>query len=219
MSSNFKVITPPSAEPIPLSKMKDYLNIDFPDKDSDIAEIMVSAREYIEHVTGRALATQVIEQIDTIERPIGGTLSGSIGNSPNWYEYQQMIGANPFGPAQYYHDLSMSPIQIDQPFTAETKVTAFDQWQAFALTTNLDGSANFWIDNNSEPARIYLRDPSISNFWRFTFTTGYTSNYIIKQGLTQCLRELAAYWFQFREAQDLPKALLDKIASYRIDMV
>jgi hypothetical protein len=219
MSSVFKVITPPSVEPITLTDMKNYLNVDFDDLDAVIAPIITSAREYIEHITGRALATQVIQQIDTIERPLGGPLSGPIKEGPSWYTYNEMLGANPFGPAQYYHDLSMAPIQANQTFTAETKITAFDQWKTFPLVTNLDGSANFWIDDNSEPARIYLMSPTTANFWRFTYTAGYSSSYIMPRGLLQCLKEAVAYFFQFREAQDLPQALLDKIAAYRIDMV
>ena len=219
MSSVFKVITPPSVEPITLTDMKNYLNVDFDDLDAVIAPIITSAREYIEHIIGRALATQVIQQINTIERPLGGPLSGPIDQGINWYIYQQQLGANPFGPAQYYHDLAMPPLQVNQPFTAETKVTAFDPWSTFTLRTNPDGSTNYWLDDNSEPARFYIRDPLTVNFWRFTYTTGYSSSYIMPRGLLQCLKEAVAYFFQFREAQDLPQALLNKIAAYRIDMV
>jgi Phage QLRG family, putative DNA packaging. len=216
MSSTFRVITPPSVEPITLSDVKNYLNVDFDDLDATIAPIITSAREYIEHITGRALATQVIQQTVVIERPLGGVLSGTIGPGPNWYQFQQEIGANPFGPTQFYHDLSMPPFQISQPFTAETKVTAFDDWTTFTLVTN---PANYWIDDNSEPARFYIKDPQTANFWRFTFTAGYAGTYIMPRGLLQCLKEAIAYWFEFREAQDLPQALIQKILAYRVDMV
>src|SRR2546423_2100426 len=145
MSSVYKVITPPAVEPITLVAGKAYLRVDFDDGDAVIAKIIVSARQFIEKLTGRALTTQTIQQVDTIERPDGGVLSGPIKTGPNWYVYQEQLGANPFGPAQYYHDLAMPPIQTSQPFTVETKVTAFDAWKPFTLTTNLDGSANFWI--------------------------------------------------------------------------
>lgn len=219
MSSVFKVITPPSVEPVTLTDMKNYLNVDFDDLDATIAPIITSARQYIEQITGRALATQVIQQIDAIERPEGGPLSGPINQGVNWYNYQQQIGANPFGPAQYYHDLSMPPIQANQAITVETKVIAFDPWSPFLLVTNLDGSANFWVDDNSEPARMYFSDPQTANFWRFTYTAGYSNSYIMPRGLLQCLKEATAYWFQFREAQDLPQALINKILGYRVDCV
>src|SRR5689334_10750978 len=101
MGSVFKVITPPSSEPITLSNVKDWLNIDFSSKDTLISSLITRARSYAETVTGRALATQQIQQIDTIARPDGGVLSGPIKPGPNWYVYNEQLGANPFGPAQY----------------------------------------------------------------------------------------------------------------------
>src|SRR5689334_6017875 len=104
MGSVFKVLAQPALEPITLSDAKAYLRVDFPDDDSVITGIISRARSHAEGMTGRAYATQQIQQIFTITRPTGGVLSGSIEEGPNWYQYPEQLGANPFGPAQFYFD-------------------------------------------------------------------------------------------------------------------
>ena len=159
MATAFKVITPVTSEPIALADAKAYLRVDYPDEDQLITDLISRARQYAETVTHRAFATQQIQQIDTIVRPDGGVLSGPIKPGPNWYVYQEQLGANPFGPAQYYHDLAMPPVQQALPYTVQTKITAFDVWTDFPLTTNPDGSTTYWIDDTMEPARWYFSDP------------------------------------------------------------
>ena len=222
MSSTYKVITPPSVEPISLADAKQYLRVDFSDDDMVIANIIIRAREYAEQITGRALATQTIQQMDTIERPEGGTLSGPIRPGPSWYVYSEQLGANPFGPAQYYYDLAMPPIQASLGIVVNTKVTAFDAWSPFALTTNLDGSANFWIDDTSEPARLYLMDPITANFWQFIYTCGYTSSYLMPPDLLQPLYELIGHLYIYREGtedSDQFQSIIKKFLLKRVDSV
>lgn len=214
MSSAFKVLTPVSAEPITLSDAKSYLRVDFSDDDATIAALITRARSYAETVTGRAIATQQIQQLDTIARPDGGVLSGPIKPGPNWYVYNEQLGANPFGPAQYYHDLAMPPIQATQPFTVQTKITAFDAWVDFDIT-------NTWIDDTSEPARMYFQDPVTANFWKFVYWTGYDATYSYQAApdILQAVYELVAYWYQFREGQDIPQALINKFLAKRVDWI
>src|SRR5579864_9611532 len=131
MSSVFKVLTSPAIEPISVSDAKAYMRVDYSSDDAVIAGIITRARSHAETITGRALATQQIQQLDTIARPDGGVLSGPIKPGPNWYVYNEQLGANPFGPAQYYHDLSMPPIQASKTISVQTKITAFDDWTDF----------------------------------------------------------------------------------------
>jgi uncharacterized phiE125 gp8 family phage protein len=221
MGSVFKVLTPIATEPIALPDAKAYLRVDFGDDDGVIAGLITRARSYAETVTGRALASQQIQQIDTIARPDGGVLSGPIKQGPNWYVYNEQLGANPFGPAQYYHDLSMPPIQATQPISVQTKITAFDAWTDFALTTNTDGSATFWVDDTSEPARMYFQDPITANFWKFVYWTGYDTTYSYQAApdLLQAVYELVAFWYQNREAQDLPQAIINKLLAKRVSWI
>ena len=68
MSTKWKVITPVSVEPITLSAVKAYLRVDFDDDDLTIASLISRARSVAEKITGRAMATQQIQVIETIER-------------------------------------------------------------------------------------------------------------------------------------------------------
>jgi Phage gp6-like head-tail connector protein len=217
VATAFKVITPVVSEPVALQDAKAYLRVDYPDEDQLITDIISRARQYAETVTHRAFATQQIQQIDTITRPEGGVLSGPIKPGPNWYVYQEQLGANPFGPAQYYHDLAMPPVQASQPYTVQTKITAFDVWTTFPLAANPDGSLTNWIDDTMEPARWYFSSPITANFWMFQYWTGYSSSYPLPYDLRQCLMEMIAYWFDNREAEDLPQPLLNKLLARRVD--
>lgn len=210
MGSVFKVLTPPATEPISIADAKAYLRVDFPDDDALIAGLISRARSYGEMVTGRAYATQTIQQIDTIARPDGGVLSGPIKPGPNWYVYNEQLGANPFGPAQYYHDLYMPPVQSVS--SVQTKVTAFDAYADFDMT-------NTWIDDTSEPARMYFQNPITANFWKFVIVCGYNASYPVPPDLLQPLYEAVAYLYQYREAQDLPQALINKFLARRVEWI
>lgn len=219
MSSSYKIITPPdiSAEPITISEIKSLLRIDWADDDALIASLISRARALAETVTHRALATQTIQQVDTIERPEGGELSGAFNRPPSWYQYNESLGANPFGPAQFYFDLAMPPVQASLGVTIETKVVAFDPWVVFPQATNLDGSTNTYVDDNREPARIYIQSPVTANFYRFSYTAGYSDSYPIPPDIKQCITEAAVYWYEHRMAEGLPDALMQKLLARRVD--
>src|SRR5579884_111597 len=105
MSRSFQVITPPTSEPITLSEVHSYLRIDYTDEDDTLLGLMQDARKFIEDVTDRALAAQTIQAIFTLERPVGGDVSGPIDNPVNWYQFDEQLGANPFGATAWYFDL------------------------------------------------------------------------------------------------------------------
>lgn len=218
MSTSFKVITPVSTEPVTLTEQKAWSRINYTDEDTLITALITRARAWAEGVTHRALATQTIQQIETIERPIGGELSGPVNRGPNWYQYQEQLGANPFGAAQFYFDLVMPPYQTGTVYTLETKITAFDPWVVFPQVTNPNGSTNTYVDDHQEPARLYVQSPITANFWRLTFQAGYDPvNYIISQDIKQAIMEATAFWFENREAADPPAGLLNKLLARRAD--
>jgi len=219
----FIVTVPVATEPIALTDVKNYLRIDFSDDDTLIGYLITRVRGIAERVTGRALATQTITETFTIARPKGGEVSGPIDHGPNWYQYQEQLGANPFGAAQFYFDLAKPPIQSTiETITVNTKITAFDPWLAFPLITNSDGSYNMWIDNTQEPARIYFMDPITANFWQFIYVCGYSSSYPlhgVAPELEQCLFEGVAFLYDNREASDLPPGLLNKLLAWKVDWI
>ena len=205
MTSAYIVLTPPSSEPINLQDVKNYLRVDFTDDDTVIQELITRARAYAEMVTGRALVTQTIREEFTLEPLRGGWLSGEIDPAPNWYQYQEQLGANPFGPAMYYFDLSVSPVQSIS--TVQTRTTIFDSFSTY--------TGVYTLDNTREPARLYFQSPPTANQWRFEYSAGYSSTYPVPPDLLQPMYEAVAYWYEFREAQDLPQAITDKLLSRR----
>jgi hypothetical protein len=213
MGSAYKIITPVSVEPITLAQAKSYLRIDFDDENTDITALISRARAYVESITGRALAIQQIREIYTIERPIGGELSGGMTPGPNWYQYQEQLGSNPFGAAQFYFDLDVPPILVDNdhPIVITTRVTVFDAWENF--------TGIYTIDDTQEPARIYFQIPVTANQWAFTFWAGYRSNYPIPPDILQCVYETISHFYSYREAQDVPGNLLNKILARRVSWV
>lgn len=215
MASAYKIITPVSTnlEPVSLQDAKDYLRVDFSDEDNAIQGIITRARAFVETIMERALATQQIQEIFTIARPTGGELSGPVNEGPNWYQYQEQLGANPFGAAQFYFDLARPPIQVYQPITVQTRVTVFDNWEDF--------SGLYTIDDTQEPARMYFQIPVTANQWKFTFWAGYdaTNSYPIPPDILQCVYETIAHFYQNREAQDVPGTLQDKMLRRRSDWI
>lgn len=204
-SEGFIILTPPSVEPVTLSDVKDWLNIDFTSKDALIARLITRARRRAETLTGRAFASQQIQCTFPITRPQGGELSGPIDKGPNWYQYQEALGANPFGAAQFYFDLPMAPVDVTQSVLVETKISAFDKGlNPGGYTTFLTGVPSTfttaWIDNVQEPARFYFQDPLTANFWRFTYWTGYGSTtFPLPEDLAEPLFELISAWYDWRD--------------------
>jgi len=216
-SEGFVILTPPSSEPISLTDVKDWLNIDFSSKDALIQKLITRARRRCETVTGRAFASQQIQATYPITRPQGGELSGPIDHGPDWYQYQEQLGANPFGASMFYFDLPMAPIDTTQTVTVETKITAFDQWSTF-LTGLPSTFTTAWIDSNQEPARFYFQSPLTANFWRFTFWAGYGSTtFPLPEDLLEPLLEMCSYLYDYRDGtvsdnqmQEIERKLLSK---------
>lgn len=217
-SEGFIILTPPSVEPITLSDVKDWLNIDFTSKDALIARLITRARRRAETITGRAFASQQIQCTFPITRPQGGELSGPVDHGPDWYQYQEQLGANPFGAAQFYFDLPMSPVDVTQVVTVDTKITAFDTGpNAGGYTTFVTGLpssfTNAWIDNVQEPARFYFSIPITANFWRFTYWSGYgPTTFPLPEDLQEALFELIACWYDWRDGS-APKDQIAEIES------
>ena len=198
-SEGFVILVPPTVEPVTLTNVKDWLNVDFSSKDTLIAKLITRARRRCETITGRAWASQQIQCTFPITRPQGGELSGPVSRGPDWYQYQEQLGSNPFGASQFYFDVPMAPVDITQTVTVETKITAFNTWSTF-ITGLPPTFTNVWIDNNQEPARFYFSDPLTANFWRFTYWTGYGSTtFLLPDDLEEALLELISYLYDYRD--------------------
>lgn len=220
MSNSFRVLQYTGASPLTVEEAKTYLRVDWSDDDSLIAGLIERAVRYAETVTHRALVLQQIEAVFVIERPQGGEVSGPMTPGPSWYTFQEQLGANPFGPAQFYFDLPLPPYFHDDTHALliETRIIAFDPWRTYAQTTNTDGSTNTMIDDNREPARLYIRNPVTSNFYRFTYWAGYRDGYPLPADIKRCLLDLIAYWYDNRGADaPVPALIRNSLMARRVD--
>lgn len=198
MSSAYKVITPVSQEPVTLSRAKQYLNVDFDDNDVTIADLIVRARSLCETISARALATQTIREDFTIE-------AGDTGLYASNDSFSESQGGPWSAQGSMCFTLSVPPLQSIT--SVETRATLTSAFTAFTGT--------YVIDDTSEPARIYIESPVSAVVWRFTYVTGYAGTYIVPPDLLQGIYEAIAYWYQYREAQDLPPAIIDKFLAKR----
>lgn len=212
MGEAYLILQPPSVEPVTLTEVKQYCRIDFDDDDMMLAGMIARARKKCEEVTGRAYASQQIQEIFTMDRPVGGDLSGPVLPNAQWYQYHEALGSSPFGPAQYYFDLAMPPIQATRTITIQTKVDAFADWQDFTFDSN-----STWLDNTQEPARMFFRDPVTANFWKITYWAGYdaTYSYPLPFDLKQPLIDLVSHYYNCR-CGDVPDGIMSELLSRRI---
>jgi uncharacterized phiE125 gp8 family phage protein len=60
---SIKIITPVATEPISLADAKAHLYVEIANHDTLISALIVAAREFAEHYTGRALAPQTLEMV------------------------------------------------------------------------------------------------------------------------------------------------------------
>ena len=204
-SEGFVVIQPPTVEPVSLSDVKDWLNIDFSSKDVLITKLITRARRRCETITGRAFAPQQVQATFPITRPQGGELSGPTDHGPSWYQFSEQIGANPFGSSQFYFDINMPPFDTTKSLTVETKITDFMQWNTFysgipPTVVNDMNQPTCWVDTNQEPARMYFLIPVVANFWRFTYWCGYGPNtFPLPEDLLEALMEYCSYLYDYRD--------------------
>ena len=202
MSSACKVITAVSQEPITLSEAKAYLNVDFADDDGLIGRLIARARSLGETISARALATQTIQEDFTVEAENTGLYRSSLSGLDSFNESQ----SGPWGnQASSCFTLSMPPLQSIT--SIETRATMFDDFVAFTGTKV--------IDDTSEPARVYIENPVSAVVWRFTYVAGYSDSYIMPHDLRQGLYEAIAYWYQYREAKDVPQAIKELFLAKR----
>lgn len=67
----YRLITPPSAEPVTLAEAKKHLNLEITDDDAYVTALIVAARQYAEEYCWRALLTQTWERVsDRFEDPM-----------------------------------------------------------------------------------------------------------------------------------------------------
>ena len=189
MMSN-KLTTPPATEPVTAAEMDAHLRGDgaLEAADSELIEsLVVSAREYVELFTRRALITQTW----TLYLDTGPLLGGNIG----WWDGVRE-GSLSQGAAGFV-ELPIGPL------LSVTSVKTFNTDNEEAAFAN----TNYFLDRNSVPGRLVLNTGSAwpvvtrnTNGIEIVYTAGYGPLATdVPSPLRTAIKQLATHWYENRE--------------------
>jgi len=179
--------TAPTVEPVTLSEIKAVLVVDGTADDTVLTDMIVDAREFVEHISGIALVTQSW-RLSLDRWPDGGT--------PWWDGVKQTAISELHGRNQSL-ELPVWPLQ-----TVDT-VTVFGD-DNVAVTVNI--AQIFDVDTYSNPGRLTLRTGSTwpialrnSNAIQVQYTSGYGATASTVPGpLKRAIKALVGYMYSHR---------------------
>jgi uncharacterized phiE125 gp8 family phage protein len=162
MALNVVITSQPAVEPLTLPEIREHARVDWTVEDNWLQNALVTARQWLEGILGRALITQTIRA--TFDLPTRnsarGAISGYIGRTP----------------AIAFELPYAAPLQAISAVEIEKDVAS---WQALTLATH------YVVDSDATPARVWLRMGSFF-YWapsldlsatqprvRVTYTAGY----------------------------------------------
>lgn len=184
--------TPATAFPVTLPDMKLHLRVDDSDQDDIISGCIQSATKHVESVTGQALITST------------------------WQETFDAF------PACF--------IPLRSPLVAVTSITYID----LAGSSQTLAADQYTVDTTRQRGRIVeayqVTWPSTRahiNVVTLTYTAGHgTAPADVPQPIRQAIMLMAAHWYEHPEgvvvgtiATELPMAVKDLLASYRLNIV
>lgn len=213
MRHDTKIITPPTQEPIDLAMAKLWVRADADDQDSVIRELIRTAREECENLTGRATLTTTYQ--DSLDRfPITAVQLPPTNLSPLM---PVVTDRWPYEVAPFSICLMRSPL------IAISSIQYYDP----EGTLQTLSSSEYTYDTTMEPGRVAPVDawPATQltrpGAVRITYTAGYASKAVIPSPMLHAMRMLIAHWYEHREAvttgastkeiEHGVQALLDKV--------
>ena len=144
---NYRLVTPPVAEPVTLARAKSHLRVDFTDDDDLIRALISTAREMCEQKMQRAIYNQTYE------------LSLDQFNYGDWRSTIPTERRNPLNFSALWESMAL---RLPMPrLVSVTSITFLDYSGA---EQTLDPSA-YSVDTASQPARIV---PSVDLTWPTT---------------------------------------------------
>lgn len=175
----YKVITPPTEEPLSLQEVKDHLRVDHVEEDALIVGLTQAAREYVEGQTLRQLVT--------------ATLRATVDSFP--HVQRSWSG---WAPARGRIVLERAPV---------VSVTSITYVDTVGVTQTLATSEYVvHTPTSDEPAWI---EPTYSSWWPsareqsqavvVTFVAGYGAASAVPRIFKQAMLLLIGHWFENRE--------------------
>jgi len=203
--AGIKVTTEPTAEPLSLQEVKEYLRVDDATDERVVQPLIIAARQFAEEHMNRALMQQtftlMLDAVIDQDQPL----------------YEGMRTAPDLNYYKNYIVLPKSPVQ------SVTSVKTFDD----SDTATTMASTKYYVDTQREPARIVLRTGEtfptalrVANAIEVIYVAGYTSAFTIPEPIRLGMLQHIAYMYEHRgdmyEAQGAPTLMKSLYAPYVI---
>jgi len=209
--------SPPAIEPVTLDELKAHCRVDTTADDALLTALIVAARQWAEHYTGRAFISQTwqywIDADQMLPRPS--------------LEKIMDVYVHPFGNDPYvrrprsYIPLPHAPLQ------SVASVQFFDDTD----TATVWDPSNYFVDNAREPGRVVLRTGAVwpcpmrmPNGLMIQYVAGYGATAdMVPEVLNLAIKQIAAHWYEHRgeagaqtDATQMPLVIQSLLNPYRI---
>ena len=203
--AGFKVTTEPTAEPLSLQEVKEYLRVDDATDERVVQPLIIAARQFAEEHMNRALMQQTITlNLDT-------TIDTE---NPLWEGMRTAPDIN------YYKNYVVLP---RSPVISVTSLKTYND----SDTASTMSASKYYVDTQREPARIVLRTGEtfptalrVANAIEVVYVAGYTSAYAVPEPIRMGMLQHIAYMYEHRgdmyEAQGAPTLMKSLYAPYVI---
>lgn len=204
--SGLTVTTEPTAEPLSLQEVKEYLRVDDATDERVVRPLILAARQFAEEHMGIAIMQQTLKfEVDTAVDT----------DSPLWEGMRTAPDIN------YYKNYIALP---RNPVISVTSVKTYDD----SDNATVFATSKYYVDNSRQPARIVLRTgqtfPSalrVANAIEVIYVAGYTTAYSVPEPIRLGMLQHIAYMYEHRgdmyEAKSgLPPLLRQLYAPYVI---
>ena len=198
MALTIKTTVEPAIEPVSVQTIKRHLRIDWVDDDEYVADLITTARQWLERALNRACITRTLQA--TFDLPIIESAMGPVGG---------IVGYPP-------------RLAFDLPYAPLGGVTTVELEQDIETWKTMATPGDYKVDPDNEPARVWLHSSALAVWmpswdWtgartpraRITYTAGYgTTADTVPGPLKQSIRQAAAYLYENREASLPPESCL-----------
>lgn len=190
-----KLVTAPNEEPVSLAEIKEFLRIDGSDEDSLLSSFIKAATRRAEKFTGRVFITQTWDLwLDE-------------------FPYKKMY----MGTGAYHDGVIEAPISISleakrfieigkPPLQSVTYLKTFNE----SDSEETFSSDNYFVDSESEPGRVSLRQSSqwpsrilrSVNGIQIRFVAGYGSASAVPEDIKTAIKMIALFLYENRGCSD-----------------
>lgn len=206
--AGIKVTTAPTAEPLSLQEVKEYLRLEDASDERVVQPMITAARQFAENHLARSLMQQTI------------TLTLDAITDQESYMPEGMRTAPDLNYYKNYVVLPGSPIQ------SVTTLKTFDD----SDNATTMAASKYYVDTQREPGRIVLRTGEtfptalrVANAIEVVYVAGYASAYAIPEPIRMGMFQHIAHMYEHRgdmgeyqQAREIPAMIKMLYAPYRI---